>query len=129
MFRGQQFQKIRNAPRMYSVRVVNTTNTFGARCESFETVGTAYGRGANPRLPAHPDFITNKESHALLVRPYMFIIYNFVCVLTYAMDVIIYIFLTPLGFFGKCPTEPIIREMFGCNSLPKSSPLTHFSGW
>ena len=28
------------------------------------------GRGANPRPPAHPDFITSKESHALLVRPY-----------------------------------------------------------
>ena len=27
------------------------------------------GRGANPRPPAHPDFITSKESHALLVRP------------------------------------------------------------
>ena len=27
------------------------------------------GRGANPRPPAHPDFITSKESHTLLVRP------------------------------------------------------------
>ena len=29
------------------------------------------GRGANPRPPAHPDFITSKESHTLLVRPYI----------------------------------------------------------
>ena len=28
------------------------------------------GRGANPRPPAHPDFITSRESHTLLVRPY-----------------------------------------------------------
>ena len=28
------------------------------------------GRGANPRPPAHPNFITIKESHTLLVRPY-----------------------------------------------------------
>ena len=28
------------------------------------------GRGANPRPPAHPDFITSKKSHTLLVRPY-----------------------------------------------------------
>ena len=28
------------------------------------------GRGANPRPPAHPDFITSKESHTLLVRPW-----------------------------------------------------------
>ena len=27
------------------------------------------GRGANPRPPAHTDFITSKESHTLLVRP------------------------------------------------------------
>ena len=35
---------IRSALPMYSERVVNTPKTFGARCESFETVGTAYGR-------------------------------------------------------------------------------------
>ena len=29
------------------------------------------GRGANPRPPAHPDFMTSKESHTLLVRPYI----------------------------------------------------------
>ena len=29
------------------------------------------GRDANPRPPAHPDFIISKESHALLVRPYI----------------------------------------------------------
>ena len=28
------------------------------------------GRGANPRPPAHPDFIASKESHILLVRPW-----------------------------------------------------------
>ena len=27
------------------------------------------GRGANPRSPAHPDFLASKESHTLLVRP------------------------------------------------------------
>ena len=28
------------------------------------------GQGENPRPPAHPDFITSKKSHTLLVRPY-----------------------------------------------------------
>ena len=28
------------------------------------------GRGTNPRLPAHPDFLASKESHTLLVRPF-----------------------------------------------------------
>ena len=28
------------------------------------------GQHANQRPPAHPDFLTNKESHTLLVRPY-----------------------------------------------------------
>ena len=40
------FNYIRSALPMYSERVVNTPNTFGACCESFDTVGTAYGRGS-----------------------------------------------------------------------------------
>ena len=38
------FNSIRNALSMYSERVVNTPRTFGARCEFFETIGTAYVR-------------------------------------------------------------------------------------
>ena len=36
------FNYIRSALPMYSERVVNTPKTFGARCESIETVGMAY---------------------------------------------------------------------------------------
>ena len=42
MFWACLFNSIRSAFPMYSERVVNTHRTFGARGESFETVGTAY---------------------------------------------------------------------------------------